>query len=592
MICLLTRQTALAKQLRADLAKLGIGCTVCDPASRTGIDAIYHPEVAAIVVDVRVDALPEPAWQDMLASLGRRIPVLAIGRDESVHVPGTGRLSHAVTWLGEPTSAEVIAILDACGVIGAHRKRIDREGVPIYNPQVPLNMLKENGALSVLTINASSFRKIAIEYGNEAYQRLQDVFQQVLFAMWGTPGSFRSADTLCRRAVHSNTFYIFLEQSRLTNAVPAPGVLEHLADRLLLRLQNTLWGELFLDRKSRRLPDCISTIPEFAVGHSTAIYNPCVDSVEMIEQLLDNSAEVAKVQMRRMKDRQRELMQTLIQTADMLMPNYQAVFRLPGLTKEMVDQAAQGKTMKPLKSHLYGFESLIRVRREAVDARIGTEGLVYLESRFLRPDVMFALAQSSKVALELDQACLSQATTNATRLPGVLMVNILPRNLYHVDRIAHLLKARGDIMFEVSESEAISNFDLMIKVREHLARLNMGIATDDFGKGFAGLERIIKIKPDLIKLDRSLVENIHEDEPKQAFVRGLVEAAKITRSVILAEGVEKWEEAKLLQSMGIDLIQGYLLHRPQAADVIHADILVDTPAETGPQQLKKLDSVA
>jgi EAL domain-containing protein (putative c-di-GMP-specific phosphodiesterase class I) len=69
----------------------------------------------------------------------------------------------------------------------------------------------------------------------------------------------------------------------------------------------------------------------------------------------------------------------------------------------------------------------------------------------------------------------------------------------------------------------------MLKVREQIEEMNMGIATDDFGKGYAGLEQIIRVKPDVIKLDRSLIQDIHQDKPKQAFVTGLVEAARISK---------------------------------------------------------------
>ena len=143
---------------------------------------------------------------------------------------------------------------------------------------------------------------------------------------------------------------------------------------------------------------------------------------------------------------------------------------------------------------------------------------------------------------------------------------------------------RKDLMFEVSETEAINNFDLMLKVRQSLEQMQMRIATDDFGRGYSGLEQIIKIKPDLIKLDRSLIQDIHCDLPKQAFVSGLVRAAKISKATILAEGVELWDEAIVLQAMGIDLIQGYLLHRPQASMVIEMDL------EEHPEAL--LESVA
>jgi EAL domain-containing protein (putative c-di-GMP-specific phosphodiesterase class I) len=172
----------------------------------------------------------------------------------------------------------------------------------------------------------------------------------------------------------------------------------------------------------------------------------------------------------------------------------------------------------------------------------------------------------------LDQACLQQAVKNSKQLPGTLLLNILPRNLYNIGKLLHLFGDRESLMFEVSETEAISNFDIMMKVRENLDKMNMRIATDDFGRGHSGLEQIIKLKPDLIKLDRSLIQDLHKDKAKQDFVGGLVRAARISCSTILAEGVESWDEAALLQVMGIDLVQGFLLHKPQAAAMIEVDL--------------------
>ena len=65
-----------------------------------------------------------------------------------------------------------------------------------------------------------------------------------------------------------------------------------------------------------------------------------------------------------------------------------------------------------------------------------------------------------------------------------------------------------------------------------------------------------------------MIQDIHMDPVKQAYVRGLVRAAKILNTTILAEGVELWEEAEVLQEMGVELIQGFLLHRPEEPEVI------------------------
>jgi EAL domain-containing protein (putative c-di-GMP-specific phosphodiesterase class I) len=573
MIAILTAKLELARRLKELLKAHGLDARVGRPEVRGGLEGLYAPDVVAAVVDARYPGIPEHAWLDLLASLGRRIPVVAIGSESKLaEVTGSTRTQTSVTWLGDPSAEDIVAVLDACGAVGIRHRKLNRDSIPTYNPQVPLHMLQNNGALSVIVCDVSSFRKIGIDYGGEAYHRVQECFNQLLFDLWGQPGCFRAADILCRRSLHGNTYYIFLEQSRSAAAVPAPGILERLCDRLVVRLQNAFWREIFVERSRRIMPDCITVVPEIAIGFGTSLYNPCVDSLEIIEQLLDVATEEAKLQAKRNRDRQRELMQTLIQTPGLLEPHYQAVFRLGDLTREMVEEASQARSLKPLRPLLYGFESLIRVRGAAVDALFEPSGPVYMEAKHLRPDVLFALAHAARVGLELDQACLHHAVLNSANLPGTLLLNILPRNLYNVTSLRHLIMDRKDIMFEVSETEAINNFDLMMKVRESLEKMDMRIAADDFGRGYSGLEQIIRIKPDLIKLDRTLIQDIHKDQPKQAFVRGLVRAAKISCAAILAEGVELWEEAEVLRGMGIDLIQGFLLHRPQAAPAIEGDL--------------------
>ena len=284
---------------------------------------------------------------------------------------------------------------------------------------------------------------------------------------------------------------------------------------------------------------------------------------------------MAQSQLKRGRDRQRELMQTLIQADDLLTPHYQGVFYLQNIDKTMVDDAKKNKSIAYLSGQVYGFESLIRVNQAAIKEYSFEAGI---DSQYLRPDVLFAIAKNTNVALELDQACMKHAARMAKGLPGVLMVNILPRNLYHIDRLLNDFDKTMPIMFEVSESEAINNLDLMMKARDHLKSHSMGIAADDFGKGYSSLDRIIKIRPDIIKFDRGMIQDIDKDPVKQAYVQGLVTAAKILNTTILAEGVETWNEAEVLKAMGIELIQGFLFHRPEALQSIQDQLaVVDEP---------------
>ena len=107
-------------------------------------------------------------------------------------------------------------------------------------------------------------------------------------------------------------------------------------------------------------------------------------------------------------------------------------------------------------------------------------------------------------------------------IPGRLMANILPRNLYYIDKIKENLTKEKSIVLEISETEAINNIELILEIKKLIAKNKFQIAIDDFGKGYAGMDRVIQIKPDIIKLDRCLIQNIHQDKPKRELVSGLV----------------------------------------------------------------------
>ena len=142
-----------------------------------------------------------------------------------------------------------------------------------------------------------------------------------------------------------------------------------------------------------------------------------------------------------------------------------------------------------------------------------------------------------------------------------------------------------DLTFEVSESEAIRNLSLLLKIRDSLSNSHFGIAIDDFGTGYASLGRVITLQPNIIKFDRSLISNIHKDQTKRIFAESLIKASKSTKSEILAEGVELIEEFEVLKALGVDLVQGFLFHKPEQAESLSKDLGLTNSK-------KKLDTVA
>ena len=117
------------------------------------------------------------------------------------------------------------------------------------------------------------------------------------------------------------------------------------------------------------------------------------------------------------------------------------------------------------------------------------------------------------------------------------------------------------IVIEFTEETEASREQLEI-VLERRRRYGFGIAIDDYGTGYSNISKLLTFMPNCIKIDRSLIMNIHEDKRRQHFVKNIIDYARDNHFKVLAEGVEKIEELRMLTSMGIDLIQGYFTARP------------------------------
>jgi len=568
MIFLSTNRQEVAGSLLERLEKLGSPVKYTRPGPDIILE-LYKAEYSALVVDDHYSYLPKTAWMDILEGFGRRIPVIVLS--DLKPLMGDSK-NHHLFWVIYPTTQSIIDSLQTTGVLGRKAEGNSSNPIASFDESVPLKMLLKNNSLSMLYVDASDMIGLSADHGNIVFQKVQEVFEGKLFSLWGNQGSFRSGDVLFKKSANSCVYYIFLEVARSGSKIPAPGALEKLSDRLSKSLQQALWQDFFQKKEKRVLPESINMIPRFNVGHASVLFNPCLKSDDIINQLLERAYQNALLNHQRIADREREIVQSLVQFDGLLIPNFQAVFWTKTMPINDLQKSIKDRNIHHLKKYIYGFESLIRVSPSIVDSMLEEEGPVYLESSYLRPDVLFYLASKYDLSLELDQACIKLGGRFGAALPGKLLINILPRNLYYVENIEHMIPENVEVIFELSESEEINNFELLLKVRRNLSNMNLGIAADDFGKGYAGLERVIKVKPDLIKLDRMLIQNIDQDGPKMAFVKGLVEAARSSKSMILAEGVETLEEFQALNGLGVDLMQGFLFHRPQALETILNDL--------------------
>jgi len=124
------------------------------------------------------------------------------------------------------------------------------------------------------------------------------------------------------------------------------------------------------------------------------------------------------------------------------------------------------------------------------------------------------------------------------------------------DNIAHL------ITFEILESESITDYEKVISFINIVRKLGSKIAIDDFGSGYSNFSYLLRLKPDYIKIDGSLVKNIHKDKNSYLITKTINDFAHSLGMKTVAEFVHCEEVFKLLQDMGVDEYQGFYFSEP------------------------------
>ncbi len=180
-----------------------------------------------------------------------------------------------------------------------------------------------------------------------------------------------------------------------------------------------------------------------------------------------------------------------------------------------------------------------------------------------------------------DQACRVKAIESAARL-GLdrrLNINFLPNAVYHPEACLRLTLATARenafptelITFEFTENERIMDRDHLKGIIETYQRHGFSTALDDFGSGYAGLSLLADFQPDTIKIDRVLVDHVDSSLQRQAIIAGLLSTVRTLGMSVVAEGVERTEERKVLQELGINLFQGFLFARPAFDRLVRDD---------------------
>jgi EAL domain-containing protein (putative c-di-GMP-specific phosphodiesterase class I) len=384
--------------------------------------------------------------------------------------------------------------------------------------------LVRHGALGLILVDATALAEIERLYGARAFRGALDGLAQ------------RVRTRLSREL--GEGFLITagaLAEEHLLVFLPRPAEDRRFYVEELARIAEELRGYVAICLKKIVYP-YLPKAPEVPVGSGHVLSRPFQRPETLIRRLVASTLTTAGFELERLRrDRVRALNRILFEES----------------IKSVYEPIVQLEDRRPI-----GYEGLSR----------GPAG-----SGLESPQALFAAAERADLEYELDALCRHQALRNARGIaPGMkLFLNILPTSIHHPDfdaaRVRDALSGIGispkDLVLEISERQAISNFHIFREAMDHFGRLGFTIALDDVGTGHSSLEAAMELAPKFLKADMSLVRGIDTDPQRQELLRGLQRLAGRMHAIVIAEGIETSAECEALKALGVECGQGHLFGR-------------------------------
>lgn len=228
-----------------------------------------------------------------------------------------------------------------------------------------------------------------------------------------------------------------------------------------------------------------------------------------------------------------DLDETLSRAIDQLFAHYQPIVRWP--TKEVIAYEALARTREPKVPH---------------------------------PGVLFDAAERLQRVGEVGRRMRDIASEPFATGSGRLFINLHPSDLLDdqlYSKTSKLAQLGERVTLEITERASLGGVNDLHSRVSRLRELGFQVAVDDLGAGYAGLSAFCALQPDVVKLDMSLVRDVHTSETKQRLIRSMVSACEELNIQVISEGVETIEELECLSGLGCELFQGFLLARPGLA---------------------------
>lgn len=209
---------------------------------------------------------------------------------------------------------------------------------------------------------------------------------------------------------------------------------------------------------------------------------------------------------------------------------------------------------------LRGFETLIRLRTD--------------DGEFVSPGEFIPIAEKNDLILQIDEYVLFNAMTEFREIvlqnPELMIsVNVSAKDFadeWFVKKIKKLLKETQfpakNLEIEITEYCMVTSMDITVENINKLREMKIQIALDDFGTGYTSLDYVSRLPIDLLKIDKSLIDDIENNKKRRDFAHAVINMGQLMDCEVISEGVENDKQVNYLKDYGCDLIQGFVWGKP------------------------------
>ena len=383
-------------------------------------------------------------------------------------------------------------------------------------------ILIEQGEIGIFFIDIEQIEAIEAEYGWAFFDELLCNVGQIIAAE--AKNRFHNAIITCHRTGGSS-FYVFYETR-------GQGLSEENAsERIAADLRQKL-----IESTRLRFPSVQPEQVGFFVGSARIDYRPQIRLERQIYAGMRVAADAVRdAEQQRKKQLTRELRDIIRRK------------RVTTLFQPIV---------RASDTSVFGYEILTRGPAS---------------SSFRNSDMLFSFARESKLAWALEAIALEGALRRLREIDLLdrkfllnLEAEMFGESEFRIhEMVSYFAEHRGHFVFELTERAAIEDYAQFRELLNEFRAKGIEVAIDDAGSGYASLEAIAALAPDYLKITKGLVSTLAEEPIKQDLVKMLVDLAGKINAKTIAEGIETQEEFETCRSLGIDLIQGYYIARPQ-----------------------------